>query len=411
MHRHPFALAIVAAAILSSTSISARPAAYDNTLTGLIPDLFAGLDVVSRELVGFIPAVSRDSSAERAAVNEAVKYHIAPPTNIVDITPAMTIPEPDGQTIGYDSVVITKSKAAEFGFVGEEQKALNNGPGYVSVQADMFAQAVRGLCNLIEIDLAAAAIAGASRSSGIAGTTPFATTLGDSAQTRKILDDNGAPASDRSLIINTATGASLRTLSQLTKANEAGTTMTAQQGTLMNLHNFNIGESAQLVTHTKGTGASGTTNTAGYAKGITSIVLAAAGTGTIVSGDVLVFAGDANKYVVVTGVASLAAGGTVTIAQPGLRQAIPASATNVTLEGTYSPNVGFVRSAIVLASRAPALPQEGDAAMERRLITDPRSGMTFEVSIYGGYRKVRYEVAIAWGVKVTKSAHIALLEG
>ena len=34
-----------------------------NTLTNLIPSLYAGLDMVSRELVGFAPAVGRNSTA------------------------------------------------------------------------------------------------------------------------------------------------------------------------------------------------------------------------------------------------------------------------------------------------------------------------------------------------------------
>lgn len=421
-HVAPNKLFATAAALAVAPSIFPAPAiftsdhptpwAFDNTLTGLIPDLYAGLDVVSRELVGFIPAVNRNASVERAAVGQAVKYHVAPAANISNITPAMSPPEPTGQTIGNNSMSITKARAAEFGYVGEEQRGLNNnGPGYLSVQADQFAQALRGLTNEIEADLAAAAAAAACRGTGTGGTTPFASTLGDSAQLRKILDDNGAPASDRNLVISTATGAALRTLAQLTKANEAADTTMLRQGVLLDLHGFAIGESGQAISHTKGTGASATTDNAGYAVGATVITLASAGTGTIVAGDYVVFAGDTNKYLVVSGDADVSNGGTITLAAPGLRVAIAASTTAITVQNSYTANVGFSRSAVHLAARAPALPQEGDSAADRMMITDPRSGLSFEVAIYRGYRKVRFEVALAWGVGVSKPEHVGMLFG
>lgn len=386
--------------------------AYANTLTNLFPDLYAGLDVVSRELVGFIPSVRRDATAERAAVGENVRYTITPPATNGDVTPAMQIPEPTDKVIGNDFITITKARQNSFGFVGEEQRGLNNGPGYLSVQGDLFAQGVRALVNEMEADLALAAKFGCSRAYGTAGTTPFASGVGDSAQIRKILDDNGAPPTGRSCVISTSTGANLRTNTQLTKANEAGDTMTLRQGELMELSGISFKESGQAASHTKGTNnGSASTNNAGYAVGATTITLASAGTGTIVAGDVITFAGDTNKYLVVTGDADVSNGGSITIAAPGLRQAIPAANTVITTGGSYTANVAFSQNAMVLATRAPELPQEGDLALDRKLLTDPRSGITLEVSLYPGYRKIRAEVAMAWGWKVVKSEHMALLLG
>jgi hypothetical protein len=45
------------------------------------------------------------------------------------------------------------------------------------------------------------------------------------------------------------------------------------------------------------------------------------------------------------------------------------------------------------------------------VITDPRSGLSMEFAMYKGYRKVRYEVGLAWGVKNIKPEHTALLLG
>ena len=63
------------------------------------------------------------------------------------------------------------------------------------------------------------------------------------------------------------------------------------------------------------------------------------------------------------------------------------------------------------ADRAPALPDGGDLAADRIVVTDPRSGISFEVAMYPQYRQMQYEVSAAWGVKGIKTAHSAILLG
>lgn len=396
-----------APAILSGAYASA------NVLTGLIPTLYAGLDVVSRELVGMIPSVTRNANGiERAAVGQTISYPITPELGMFDVTPAMNTPEPADRTIGVGNIQITKSKGVEFGWTGEEQRGLNTGIGYNTIQADLFAQGVRTLCNAIELDLAVEGAANASRAYGTAGTTPFATNVGDAAQMRKILDDNGAPATGRSLVGDTSMGAALRTLQNLTRVNENGSAMTLRDGELLNLSGLSIKESAQIARPVIGTNnGSASTNNAGYAVGATTFTLASAGTGSILAGDVITFAGDANKYVVVTGDTDVSNGGTITIQAPGLRVAIPASNTVITTVARSVRNLAFSSNALHLVGRPPALPEGGDSAIDRFTLVDPRSGLPFEVSLYAGYRKIRAEVAMAWGVKAVKPAHIAALLG
>jgi hypothetical protein len=146
--------------------------------------------------------------------------------------------------------------------------------------------------------------------------------------------------------------------------------------------------------------------------GTTNIPTAAAGTGTIIAGDIITFAGDTNKYVVVTGVASVAgASSALTIAEPGLRQAIPAAATAITTTPATDRNMIFSKSAIVLATRTPYMPAGGDGAQDVMDITDPVSGLTYQVAMYRQYRQVHFEIGLAWGAKVIAPRHIMTLIG
>jgi len=378
----------------------------ENTLTGLIPDIYEALDVVSRELTGLIPSVTMNASAERAALNENIRVAKEPVGNVGDITPAMTIPDPTGQTTGYTDIVITKARAAEFGFIGEDQKGLNNGSGYLNSRQGKIAQAIRKIVNEVETDLAGLQST-FSRAYGTAGTTPFGTAndYTDASNVLKILKDNGAPQSDINLVLNTAAGANF--IGKQSAVNAAGTDSMLRQGVLLDLAGMPLRESAQINTQVKGTGTSYTSTTAGFSVGTTSIPVIT-GSGTVLAGDVVTFAGDTNKYVVATGVA---APGTIVLAEPGLRVALAASAVAMTIVATSARNMAFDRSAIVLAARAPARPVEGDMASDVVTVTDERSGLTLEFSMYAGYRKVRYEVALAWGVKNIKPEHTALLLG
>ena len=379
-----------------------------NTLTSLIPSLYESLDIVSRELVGAIPCVTLDANVSRAGVGQLVTSFITPTAAATNITPGVTPPNDGDQTIGNVQLSITKARRVPFRWNGEETVSLNNnGAGASAIRTSQMTQAIRTLVNEMEIDVVAAARVAASRAYGTAGTTPFASTLGDPAQVRKILDDNGAPMNDRCLVIDTTAGAALRTLAQLTKANESGSILTLREGQLLDLHGFSIHESAGVTFNTKGTGASYTSNTAGYAVGATDITLIT-GSGTVLAGDIVTFAGDTNKYVVVAGVA---APGTISIGAPGLRQALPASAVAMTVGDSSTGNIAFSGSSIVLATRAPALPDGGDMAVDRQMITDPRSGISFEVAMYAQYRQMQYEISAVWGVKGIKPNHGAILLG
>ncbi len=383
-----------------------------NTLTSMIPDIYAALDVVSRELVGFIPSVAMDASANRVAVGQNLQVAITPANAAgADFTPQMAPPTAAFQTITPTAVTISKQRFWPFSWEGREIAAVNAGAGHLTLRQQQIYQALRAACNEIETDLAAAAAAGALQAYGTAGTAPFGTAgdYTDASNMQKILDDNGAPQGDRSLVVNTAAAVNL--VGKQAQAQMAGNVELQRRGILQDVAGFTIRKSAQIVSHTSGTAASATTDNAGYAVGSATITLASAGTGTILVGDVISHARDTRKYVVKTGDADVSGGGTFVLNSPGIRQLITAATSALTLAASFSANVALSRNALLLVTRLPDMPAGGDQAKDSIIITDPVSGLSFEIREYPGVGMSTYLVFANWGVKVLKNEHIALLLG
>jgi len=382
-----------------------------NTLTNLIPTIYAAKDIILRELTGFIPAVTLDASGEMAAKDQTIRYPVVPALSAADITPAATGPDPSATTQGSDTMSISKVRSATFFWEAEEQKGL--GGLYDVILRDQFVQAMRALVNEVEADLAAL-YTKASRAYGTAGSTPFDSTnkLSFLAQLHKILADNGAPTTDLQLVLNTTAGAALRTLTELWQANTAGGNDLLRRGTLLDLMGFAIRESAQTKTHTKGTGSGYLVDlTAGYAAGSTTVHVDT-GTGTILAGDILTntkTGRDTNKYVIKTGFAG-DGDGDIVLANPGN---LIAWVNNdpVAVGNNYAANLAFSRSAIHLMMRTPAMPEGGDSADDVTVITDEQTGISFQVAMYRQRRRVAYEVGLAWGVKAIKPEAMAILLG
>lgn len=379
-----------------------------NVLTDLAADIYKAADVVGRELVGVIPSstINADGS-ETAAVGQTVRSFATRAASAVDITPSMTIPQGTDQTIDNKTLTLTKQRGVQIPFTGEDVKLLNGGAGFETVYGQQIMQAMRALTNEIEADMATEAYTNASRAVGAAGTTPFGSDFDVVAEARQILVDNGMPVNDGrvSMIVNSAAGTKLRNLAQLQQANTAGGTELLRQGVLLDLQGAMVRESAGIQLHTKGTGASYQTSAA-VAVGGTSVGLDT-GSGTVLAGDVVTFAGDANKYVVNTGIA---AAGTIVLGDTGARAAI-ADNTAMTIGNGFTANLMMHQAALELAMRAPAKPLGGDAATDVMIVQDPASGLVFEIAVYKGFNKAMIQVGAVWGYKAWNSDGIAVIMG
>ncbi len=388
------------------------------TITALIPTLFSSFQTVSREMVGAIKAVSTnfDDKGVAADGSSVVTVPVADVVPATTYTPAMTPGDGSASTALSVTLNLSNTQMGTWELTGEQERALQNGgDNAMEWFRQKSIQAMRTLANNIEANTALTLANYASRATGTAATTPFGTDQKILADLARILDDNGAPATDRSLVLGNAAVANLRKNVTLVSPVYPGTPgldvlqrgVDMSGGVLTSIYGFDVRASAGPVLHTKGTGASITSTTAGYAVG-TTVINVIGGTGTVVVGDSGTFTGDSNIYQVVASTVT-AGSGIVTIASPGLRVALPASAVAMTIGGSYTPSMALYRGAAILVVRPPIIP--ANPLIQQTILTDPATGLSFLVCRVAGDGKTVWRVHAVYNSAVVNQSQVALLLG
>lgn len=364
-----------------------------NTFTNLAADIYEAAEVVGRELVGGLSSVKINGGAEAAAKGDTVRAAFTEPQVVsTSYAPSMTIPEGTDQTVDNKTMSLNTYASIQIPYTGEDQKHLNNGAGYNVVFGNQMKQALRSICNKMELDLMLHLGQNAGNAYGTAGTTPFASNINDLPNIMKLLLDRGMPSDDMvSGIYNTAAAVNIQNLSNLYKVNEAGNSDLLRKGVLGELYGIDLKRSGQVARPAVGTGTSYVLNGA-HAVGATSITVKT-GSGTVVAGDVVTI--NSVKYIATS---AIAAAGTFSIAS-GL-VAAGADSDTVTVNSQSVRNVVLYKGAAELAMRPLENPYGGDAAVDRMVVNDPVSGLSFTVSHYKGFHKSMIEVACLYGYKL-----------
>lgn len=344
-----------------------------NNWSVIAPLLFSAGRIVPRELTGLIAAVDVDFSDKNVAKGDTVTVPVSPIATVSAFTAAQTFTAGTDRTATSKILTLGQENVSSWNMTSEQERSLGNGGTGDDVLVQTTKQHIRSHVNAIETYLWGVSRKAASRATGTAGTSPFATDQKPLADALKILLDNGAGNMDHTAVIDTNAGADLRKVANLFKVNEGGNDMLLRTGALGRLYNMDIRESAAIGSVAKGTGAAYTTTAAGFPIGTTVLPLIT-GSNTILAGDVITAAGDANKYIVVTGIA---APGSIVIQEPGLRVAIPAAATAITVGNAATQNLALRRDAVKLVARPGLQPET--PAIQQWTIADEQSKLSFLV--------------------------------
>ena len=370
-----------------------------NTWTEVVPKLLAQGLMALREQIVLPRLVNRAYEALADRKGTTIDVPIPSAITATAVSPSNT--PPTNVDSAPTSVPIPLNQWYEAPFHLTDKEELEVMQGVIPIQAS---EAVKALANKVETHLFGF-YTGVYGFAGTPGTTPFASDLTAFTAARKTLHEQLAPFDPRVCVIDPDAEANALNLRAFQDASYRGDTAGIVAGQIGQKLGSMWVMSQHVPTHTAGTGASYVVNKAeGYAPGATTIEVDG-GSGTMLVGDIVTFAGHDQPYVVTAALAS----DQFRIA-PGLQAAVADDAA-VTLKATHVVNLVFHRDAIAFATR----PLEGTVRPGLGSVVetavDPVSGLALRLEVTRQHKQTNYAFDILWGAALVRPELAVRLAG
>lgn len=258
---------------------------------------------IAQEPVGMLECINMKFDDKRASMNEVVIVPIDPVGSLEAVQPAATPPQGASVTTTNAKIVINNVQQKSRVLTGEDLRQLEN----IGVRDEILRQFIengeRLLRNAMATSAGVAVTQSGARATGTAGTTPFSRDLSQMVSARQILRDNGCPYIDCNLVTNTAAYANALNLNVIQQAQQAGSDSERRTAVIRSqFGSLRVVEDSFIPAHSViGAGASYQCNGAQAAGATTLTINNGSASDSIMYGDVITIAGDANKYVVIPG--------------------------------------------------------------------------------------------------------------
>jgi hypothetical protein len=336
-----------------------------------------------REQIQLVKRTNREYERDISAATPGSTVNVVVPAPItaVSVTPGGVHPN-DTAAVTPTIVPITLDQWYRAPFAFSDKQAVQVDRGIIPMQIQ---EAARGLANKIDVHtwLNYKKFYGFF---GTPGTTPFSTDISEYLGAEKIANDQLMPGDRRALLMDTAANANWKGLRRNFDKNfdDVGVEAAWTQ---------------HVPTHTAGTWTNAGTTTGTNAAG-QGVVNLTGGTGSILVGDIVTFAGDTQTYAVLaaTGTAPTTA---ITVS-PNLLTAKSATEV-VTVKATHVVNLLVHPNAIAFAMAPMAAgAQVQNAGVTESTAVDQDSGLALRLTYFRQFYQDEWSLDALWGSGVPR---------